>query len=230
MSLAATLWNRLNNKSNVSEQVEIDSASLSGSSIVSVNGTSNQNAVFTSNQGYTNVQHNANAVVCNCGSCSSSLGKLLVGGYSSGITSTYTGVFPPGPPLTTQEAEELDRLEKDRVAQSKLLKLEEFKKLPADFRQTVINKLLWKRFVKEANQKEAQMTDREIELMNKRNAASIGSFIGGAGISISSGHQWYTGPNGALSVEEAVTLPAGLNEADLIDAHNEACAEEALTG
>jgi hypothetical protein len=230
MSLAATLWNRLNNKSaDASEQVEIDSATLSGSSIVSVNSTNVQNAVFTT-QAYNYPVHNPNATVCNCGSCSgSSLGKLLLGG----ITSTFTGTIPSGPPLTSEEAEELNRLAIDRATESKRLKVEEFKKLPADFRQTVINKLLWKKFVKEANEKEVQMTDREAELINKQNQANmgIGSYIGGSNLRISSGStQWYTGPNGALSIEEAVSLPAGLTEADLIDAHNEACAEEALTG
>lgn len=245
MSLAATLWNKLNNKhiqNDATEQVEIDTASLSlTGSVVSVNGTSaNNNVVYSSNgTSFTNISGqcstHGNNTMTNCGVCTtySGLGQLIGAGT---ITSTYSGSLQlqSGPPLTSEELTELENLRQDRTAESKRLKIEEFKKLPADFRQTVINKLLWKKFVKEANQKEVGMSQREMELIAKQSQSNNGMFIGGVGSNITLGStypgQWYSGSNGALTVEEAVTLPAGLTEADLVDAHNEACAEDALVG
>lgn len=235
MSLAAKLWNKLSNNhvQDSLEQVEIDTASLSSSgSIVSVNGTSNISNTFAGGV-YTLPPHNPNSMQCNCGSCTSSgsLAGLLgtLGGATTGTSTWITSSTPPAPALTPTEAAELESLRQDRAAESKKLKIEEFKKLPPDFRQTIVNKLLWKKFVKDSNAKEASMSDREVELQAKQNMQGI--YIGGSGLSITSTYPGYLGSNSqVLTVEEGVSLPTGLTETDLVNAHRDACAEEALTG
>ncbi len=153
------------------------------------------------------------------------------------------------PDFTTADAEELKRLEADRQSQIKLNKIERFKKLPSALRQQVVDEIIYNRAFTEISNLDVPKEQRQNELEQKSSYSRAfnpwgtfgGGVFGGAGI----GHPMIGSPGlgGIGSLQHTLEqmgmatppypyrrfpIPHGLSEEDILQAHNGACAEEAL--
>lgn len=142
-------------------------------------------------------------------------------GTASGITWTGTGpIYSSGTGitglgLTSEEAAELKQLEEQYRVNSKIAKLNRFKKLDSNLRQFVINALMWHDAVEAINMDNGEVSDRLNELRSKDyGRITIGSALTLDGIY---GYQQY-GYN--------LIMPKDLNAEELKQAHIEACLEE----
>lgn len=119
-----------------------------------------------------------------------------------------------GKKLTPEEEKELKVLEEDYNARLKEVKLEKFRSLPKEFRQTIITMLSWSQVVEEIDDISIPMSDRHIELAPAK--MSMGALHRLA-------NSFRLGYNGNKNLPDDITLT------DLAKAHTDACMEEALS-
>lgn len=156
------------------------------------------------------------------------LGTLYPNGINGNITIGGTS-FSYGTPLTKEEQEELDRMMKDHQEEIKLMRIDNFKKLAAELRQTIVDIIFWRKTAEEMKVLNKPMPARLIELTNKKNGSGTLSFHGGYSSGcISCGHAHHNNTL-LMNLPLNALLECGLSEEDIIRAHKEACAEEALT-
>lgn len=154
------------------------------------------------------------------------------------ITNTTT-TAPVVQPYTAEDAKELERLEADRQMEIKRTRLEKFKKVPAAIRQQIVDEIVWHRNVNDISNTDVTKSERQQELERKQmmnNPFAGGNPwnpFGAGGLS----SQWLRTDHthGLLDTLQQYpafirrfAMPAGLTEEDILQAHNDACAEEAL--
>ena len=132
-----------------------------------------------------------------------------------------------GLPITREELDKLATLKEQRVADTKKFKLEHFKKLPANFRQHVINDFLWEKEIENINNVAAIQTEEEKVLESKKGLWGTGGVVfppqfGGIGNIL-------TGIDYSVGIRTAPKLPIDITVEELIKAHNEATVEESFT-
>lgn len=182
--------------------------------------------IYGNSAGNTPINHGNCLTNCGSAACAAPLGGLSVGGGLIGqqyVMPTYT-ITPPNP-LSAEEQKELAALEEARKAETKALRIKEFKKLPAALRQHVVNHIMWMKTITVANTIEAPVSARETELKNRNSNYNFTSILQGfmqyhtyAGTPMD--NTWY-------SVKGMIQ---GVSEEEIIDAHNEATIEEQLLG
>jgi hypothetical protein len=133
----------------------------------------------------------------------------------SGMVSGTTFTWPQQ--LTLQEKEELNILRDQHKEQSRVAKLDEFKKLPAALRQHVINVLVWQEVKQKIESCELEKSDRLKDLEMRDSMSTLNGFG-----SVSSGLQ--LDPNWPM----APTLPKDISAEDLKSAHSDASLEEEM--
>jgi hypothetical protein len=119
--------------------------------------------------------------------------------------------------LTPEEQVEFDNLKQEYQIDNKRLKLAEFKKLPTEIRQFVINASMWQDIVKKINETNAPISDRQQELQKKDQQ---GKMFAGMGM--------HTTTSGFMSIMTNIPLPEGLTVEDLKNAHIEQALEEEM--
>lgn len=144
-------------------------------------------------------------------------------------TGSWVSVANVNQQFTPEEAKELADLEADRARESKRLKIEAFKKLPAPLRQQIVDEITWLQEHNKISITEAPKSQRQQELEQKQ-ASQYNPW--------NSPNQWSIGrlQNPFITstgMEQAMTwrrftLPNGLTDDDILKAHNDACAEETL--
>lgn len=147
-------------------------------------------------------------------------------GHSAGIAHSISGgnVFVGNSfqPLTAEEAKELLTLEEEYKRELKVSKISYFKNLPVETRQYIVNTILWQReaerIKKIEEEVEAKMPDRFKELKSRQ-------------INLNSWYQSGVGINSIYNGHIGAIMPflGGLSQEEIISAHSDACAEEALT-
>ena len=137
---------------------------------------------------------------------------------------TYANTATSYEVLTPEEMKEFAKLEEQHTANTKLLKLEKFKELPATLRQHVVNSILWQRAVEAINTIEAEPVNERHKELTAKNPWNIKM------TSIAQMLQTINRTNGnSLDPMQAdIRLPDGITGEDLINAHNEATLEESL--
>jgi hypothetical protein len=150
---------------------------------------------------------------------------------SSTITIHSTGIqLDQFKELTPEEKERLKNLEEDRKRETKKAKLDIFKKLPSSVRQQVVDHLIWSDAVNKITSTEVPKSkeQQELEIRDElHNNVHIG-FSRSAGSTMDYdvikeqiyGGRFLRGP----------ILPKDITPEELIRAHAEATAEEALLG
>jgi hypothetical protein len=143
------------------------------------------------------------------------------GGLTIGTASTGTSIFSGSAMqayidsltagMTKEELAEYEELKKVHNEKIKLAKITEFKKLPPELRQFIINAIAWHNAVETINNVAPEKDPRFKELEDKDQRMKSGM------ISIDS--LYYTGFN-------TLSLPKGISNEDLKHAHLEATLEE----
>ena len=118
--------------------------------------------------------------------------------------------------LTPEEAKELENLNKEQTIENKTLKLSEFKNMPPELRQFVINASFWTDMVKKINETKAPQSDRQKELIQKESISKM--FSGSLSVQAV----------GYMNVFATLPLPEGLTVDDLRQAHLEQTLEEEM--
>lgn len=129
---------------------------------------------------------------------------------STGTTSWLHNLWPQST-ITPEEVKELAALEEEHKINVKTAKMNEFKKLPKELRQWVIDCITWQKVSQQVGQATVEKSARQIELENKKN-------IGG--IQFAPGTNLWGNPYLPLS------MPDGITHEDLEMAHLEASLEE----
>jgi hypothetical protein len=131
--------------------------------------------------------------------------------------------------LTPEEKERLKNLEEDRKRETKKAKLDIFKKLPSSLRQQVVDHFIWSDAVNKINSTEIPKSkeQQELESRDKLRNAYRGPFWDDGSMMDYNviKEQIYGG--GFL---RGLILPKDITPEELIRAHAEATAEEALLG
>lgn len=165
---------------------------------------------------------------CTCGAHGAGLLAQGFPYYMPGnLATTMTGL-PAA--LTPEERTELERLESDRITAERALKIKIFKSTPAAIRQRVVDNIIWKQTVAAANVLVIEKSDRQKDLEFRDNP--IKTYLGGGyGSQLGTPYNKFKWP-GLATPEgwEYSSTIEGLSDDDLIAAHTEACAEEALVG
>jgi hypothetical protein len=167
----------------------------------------------------TTVPSSCGMLGCTCGNCWVSGKTTGVGAPIApfwGTSSAHSTV----PFLSAEELEEHKKLCEDRVNALRSLRLEVFKKLPAELRQNVLNMLMWAQAVSDMN---------NISVPSPR-LDELSARLGTAGSSIPSNvflRAAYVGSPQATAIAY-ISLPDGLSVEDLNKAHSEAVLEEQL--
>lgn len=140
----------------------------------------------------------------------------------SGLTfNGLHGIIQPQD-LTIEEEKELNELEDLHKFDSKRLKLNYFKSLPKEFRQQMVNVLLWDDLTKEINEISADKPSRLIELRVKKDGNSP-YYIRNH---IINGNSWWL--SGHIKISESI-LPEGITKEELLQAHLDASLEEEIS-
>ncbi len=143
---------------------------------------------------------------------------------------TYTTVasWPPTP-LTEEEKKELEELQRVHKEETKAVKLNEFKKLPAEMRQFVVNMIVWRKSSSSIHTVEATKSDRLKELESKL-WPTLGAGGGSSGLYISGGNFWFNNNVSSVQIDIAAILglPDGITTDDIEAAHLEATIEEQM--
>lgn len=131
-------------------------------------------------------------------------------------------------PLTQAEQAELTQLTADFEIAKKTAKLDEFKKLPTELRQYVINSTLWAEAVQNIDTTNPEESERLKELKIKQTNGGLltAGAWGGAGGS-SGGFRISTAAH-RTRLKKSTVLPEGLSAEDLKAAHSEQCLEEEM--
>ena len=146
--------------------------------------------------------------------------QLLQGVAISGCTTT-NGVANITFGLDDDEKAELAKLQDQREHDKKSYRLNQFKNLPATMRQQVINDILWTRTTNEMEHPEVPKSTRQQELEAKELPSSK-AFHAMVGY-----HDLYADVTMKSKYD---VLLKWFTEKEIIDAHNDASAEEALLG
>ena len=125
-------------------------------------------------------------------------------------------------PLSKEEQVELDSLKRDWEIEKKNIKLAEFKKVPSELRQFVINALTWQESLKAVNEIVVPQSNRLIELTNKDNA---GKYLTGQGIWTAGGVTYSAQSWNIVSINP---IPDGITGEELKNAHIEQTLEEEM--
>lgn len=131
----------------------------------------------------------------------------------------------PFPALSQAEELELAHLEAENLVNVKAAKLNQFKSLPKEFRQTVINLISWDEERKKINETLAPGSDRLLSLRARK--VNNGSFFGGLHHHTSFGHGSGHWPPEGLQFTP-VLLPEGITREELVQAHLDASLDEEL--
>lgn len=126
--------------------------------------------------------------------------------------------------ITKEEKEELERLRLENKADTKKAKIDVFKRLPADFRQHIINMYIWHEVFVEMNSTKTPKSQRQIDLENKENFGTLGP-----GISTYLGGQLSVSIHDSLDfIPYPAHLPESITLDDLKQAHLDASMEEEI--
>ncbi len=133
----------------------------------------------------------------------------------------------PGAPLTHEEEQELSDLEHQHAYDVKKAKLDYFKKLPKEFRQQIVNIVMWEEAVEEINGTTVETSERQRELQLKKQLSGIHGhpFFGGHRSSLA--HHSAFDPMGSFRTS-STSLPTGITKEDLLQAHLDASLEEEI--
>lgn len=151
-------------------------------------------------------------------------GQVYIGNGSGGgaggamspsqLQKMLSGLWPNS--ITKEEQEELARLKGEYEAERKAARLAEFKKLPAELRQFVMNSVAWSSAVASINAVDVPMSERHKELKSKEDVfKSYGTIHTQGGWS-------YPFSFGSMP------LPEGLTLEDIKNAHIEQSLEEEM--
>ncbi len=126
--------------------------------------------------------------------------------------------------LTPEESQELSRLKEEHVVKVKIAKLNVFKKLAPEMRQFVLNAFGWRRHLDVIQQTTADKDQRLVDLETKSNHGRL--FTQDS----TSFQRWPAGidPRMFDDINRMITLPDGITEQDLEQAHLEATLEEEM--
>lgn len=135
----------------------------------------------------------------------------------------FSSTLPPmfGSLLTPSEEAELKDLEQEHAKDIKKAKLDHFKTFPREFRQSIINILLWGEAVNEIDNTSVPECDRLHNLKQVKDAHRNTLTVGSLGFV-----QALSWPPVPYIVESF--LPKNLSKEDLIEAHMDASMEEEL--
>lgn len=175
-----------------------------------------------------------------------SQGVTTTGPYIGHGTTTLPGMtgiggilgLPPGsffpplaipPPLTPEEEVELKDLEVEHRIATKKAKLDHFKQMPREFRQSIINVLIWEEAVEEINAINPLVPERMRQLQSTKqlHGGYYGSGLGstfGPGL----GHHSSSSMWPPSFVKTKTMLPEGITKEELMEAHMDASLEEEL--
>lgn len=193
-----------------------------------LNDLNNQlNQANSQNSSFANTVISGSAGIQNSGGAGSSgnannIGSVQIGGVGGIYTTTGTSITLPGAfghyeSLTPQESSELESLKKDNVIETKIAKLTEFKKLPTQLRQFVINACMWQDTVQKINEITAPESDRQKELAYKDQHGKLLTTQG-----------WSVSVNSFINSMTSISLPNDLTTDDLKNAHAEQAIEEEM--
>lgn len=148
-----------------------------------------------------------------------------------GLSQQIFGGLQLPAPLTSAEEEELKELEHQQAWSTKMAKLAVFKALPREYRQSIINVLLWEEAVQEINRTSNPESDRLRELKLKQSFSPLSPFLG-------SGHTFHPPsmggrpmwPPASFGMPTQTMLPEGITKDDLMQAHLDASLEEEISG
>jgi len=130
----------------------------------------------------------------------------------SGVTITTTGTSG----LTTEEYSELHELRHEHENKIKDERLRLFKELPSKLRQKIVDKVILNKLIRDMRNVTVEKNERHKELSNRANPAYI---IGDHTVS------W----DASAFRDNINELLKWFTEEELINAHNDACAEEILS-
>lgn len=156
-----------------------------------------------------------NSQCSGCGTATSAAGSgayipSMLGQWV-GNTTIHSGVWSPQ--LSPEEQKELETLEAEYQINLKAAKLAEFKKLPKELRQWVIDYITWQKVFSQVDQASVQKTQRQIDLENKKNNGYLSI----------KGNPW-----AQQGYVFNLPMPAGLSNEDIEQAHLEASLEEQI--
>jgi hypothetical protein len=147
----------------------------------------------------------------------STSGNILISTGNGTITTTHVVC---GPSLTQEEEKELKELREQHEINTKAAKIAEFKKLPAELRQYVINILTWNEEAGRIGKVNAERSARHHELEQKE--AQSGK------LNVSLGMSWMNHSGASIRIEGATPDVDGLSYEDLKRAHMEGTLEEQM--
>lgn len=138
-----------------------------------------------------------------------------------GILTTFSTLSP-------EEKAELENLKKEYEISVKVAKLDEFKKLPTELRQFIINVISWKEAKEKIEAAHPDKPDRLKELENKENNSNLMTQFGHS-INIGQ-NQWYSSHTSSVNLDfmELLPIPEGVTAEELKEAHVEATLEEEM--
>lgn len=151
----------------------------------------------------------------------SSAGQVTLGGGLT--TQQLTSILQAFQALTPEEKAELEQLKKDHQQSVKLAKLSEFKKLPSDLRQFIVNIIYWKEAKDKIEQTSVDKPDRLKELEQKESNSNMSQYMGGI-----SGVSAVFHSNMGFDLLSLLPIPAGVTAEQLKEAHVEATLEETM--
>lgn len=140
----------------------------------------------------------------------------MLGGMSQSQLQQILSTFMIG--LTEDEKKEHAQLQAEWENERKNAKLNEFKKLPTELRQFVINAFTWSDHVKKINETTVPKSARLEELTTKDNTGRLHTQ-----------GSWTTHTTaGFMNIFANLPLPDGVKLEELANAHSEQCIEEEI--
>jgi hypothetical protein len=176
------------------------------------------------------------------GSTTSSTTYTMSGQSSSGSVMTGAQIqqilqgFTLG--LTAEEQKELDLLQIEHQNELKAAKIAEFKKIPNELRQFIINYFTWQNALEAVDNVPIEKNDRLIELERKN--VTLNGSISGQSLTFQGAYPTWTSSISPQSIFQHYPLsgideplkiadmPEGLTIEDLMNAHAEQCLEEEM--
>ena len=138
--------------------------------------------------------------------------------------------------ITKEEHEELNKLEEQFQIETKQAKIDAFKALPIELRQHIANCIVWAEAEVKINKTEASVPERLKQLRIKLGCSFVGSLGRNSGWTnttgsqnIFIGHQAGIANTVGVAAYNVTQGMTGLTTKEIIEAHLDACAEEALT-
>lgn len=128
-------------------------------------------------------------------------------------------------PLTDEEKKELEELQRQYNEETKQVRLDEFKKMPTQLRQFVINVITWKKNSSIMSTLHASKSERLKELESRNNGHTT---LGTGGINLGSWLNIQGDSTWNIDINVLLGLPNNISPEDLEAAHVEATIEEEM--